>query len=461
VPGSEYWSAGYAGLYQASTSTGALQLYDDVKIGYDENGDGDILDAGDEIQVADSFDSNVVSLSYDNNGNLTNDGVYQYVYDGWNRLVQVQRKAAHSGQADDVTTIATYAYLADNRRASKLVEHCGLPHVANDGGDQTVHFYYGGMPGASGGVTRWNIFETRDGSNTPLQQWVWGTQYVDELLCMDVNDTHGAGTDCDPDHGAQGESGQDRRYFYHQDRNWNVIALTEYDDGAGTNGRIAERYAYTPYGEFLVLKGDAGSGELGQTLVASGVGNLFFHQGLCFDHERGGYQNRHREYAARMQQFAQRDPYAFVRVRFYPSWHYRDGADLYEYVHGTPAARVDPDGLGLCQCMFKGNIGELRVDCSCRGVLSMWVIPESVGNPAFTPVQCGTWYQADGYVIGGTIHKIDGSTCIELSCSGGSVNSYCCVNIIAACLGKKCPYTVPPGTFGNEPPPGVPAQPVY
>lgn len=60
-----------------------------------------------------------------------------------------------------------------------------------------------------------------------------------------------------------------------------------------------------------------------------------------------------------------------------------------------------------------------------------------------------------------SVHKIDGSTCIELSCSGGSVNSYCCVNIIAACLGKKCPYTVPPSTFGNEPPPGVPAQPVY
>ncbi len=42
-----------------------------------------------------------------------------------------------------------------------------------------------------------------------------------------------------------------------------MIAFTEYDDGVGTNGRIAERYAYTPYGEFVALKGDSGSGELG------------------------------------------------------------------------------------------------------------------------------------------------------------------------------------------------------
>jgi hypothetical protein len=250
-----------------------------------------------------------MSLSYDNNGNLTQDGVLQYVYDGRNRLKKAQRKAAHSGQGDDVTTIATYAYLPDNRRASKVVEHCGIEAVANDGGDTTVHFYYGGVSHASGGVTRWNVFETRNGSNQATRQWVWGSRYVDEVLFMDVNGSVSYNNTCDPDV-ADGSSTKDRRFFYHQDRNWNVVALSEYADGVGTNARVVERYAYTPYGEFIVLKGDTGSGELGRTLATSAVGNTFFHQGLPLDHEKGSYQNRWREYCGLLCEYATRDPLA-------------------------------------------------------------------------------------------------------------------------------------------------------
>ncbi len=82
--------------------TTVTHQFDDVKVGYDNNADGDILDAGDAIQVSDNFNSNAMSLSYDNNGNLTNDGLYQYVYDAWNRLRKVNRVAA-----GDTTTSAT------------------------------------------------------------------------------------------------------------------------------------------------------------------------------------------------------------------------------------------------------------------------------------------------------------------------------------------------------------------
>jgi len=77
-------------------------------------------------------------------------------------------------------------------------------------------------------------------------------------------------------------------------RNWNVVALSEYADGVGANARLAERHAYTPYGEFVVLKGDAGSGELGGTLPTSSLGNLFFQQGLPLDREKGSDQSRSR-----------------------------------------------------------------------------------------------------------------------------------------------------------------------
>jgi RHS repeat-associated protein len=187
----------------------------------------------------------------------------------------------------------------------------------------------------------WNIFETRNGSNQATRQWVWGTRYVDEVLFMDVNGSPASDNDCDPDTTVGGmESGYDRRYFYHQDRNWNVVALTEYADGVGTNGRVAERYAYTPYGEFVVLKGDPGTGELGRALVASTVGNPFAHQGLPFDREKGSYQNRHRELPILLQRFAQRDR------------PYDDGASLYRYTRNLPTLRLDPSGLcssGECQ----------------------------------------------------------------------------------------------------------------
>ncbi|MGD8452762.1 MAG: hypothetical protein PVJ57_13160 [Phycisphaerae bacterium] len=86
---------------------------------------------------------------------------------------------------------------------------------------------------------------------------------------MDVNADPTANDDCDPDAGVDA----DRRYYYSQDRNWNVVTLYESDDGSGTAGRVREYYAYTPYGEFTVLGGDAGSGLQISAGGVSGVGN--------------------------------------------------------------------------------------------------------------------------------------------------------------------------------------------
>ncbi|HUU96954.1 MAG TPA: RHS repeat-associated core domain-containing protein [Phycisphaerae bacterium] len=323
-----------------------------MKIGYDNNSDNDIADAGDDIQVDDSFGSNVLSLSYDNNGNLSDDAVYKFVYDAWNRLAETKRRV------DAETSVATYAFLGDNRRAKKVVQNCGTEHLAGDGGNTTVHYYY---CGTGFQPVNWNIVETRNGSNQATAQYVWGTQYTDELVMVDINGDATESNDCNPDDQG-GESPADARYFYHQDRqpltrggsrrepvrganvgrrptprvkgNWNVVALSEYDTGGSNNGRIVERYSYTPYGQFVVLKGDSGSGELGNLQPTSTVGNPFAHQGLPIDHEKASYQNRHREYTAELQRFAQRDPAD-----------YDDGANLYARVGGRPTAGTDHGGL--------------------------------------------------------------------------------------------------------------------
>jgi YD repeat-containing protein len=100
------WSGGQVGLYRDSTSSTATLTWDDFKCGIDNNADGDVDDAGTDYVYADyNFNDpqgstwQKLTLSHDDDGNLTNDGLFKYQYDAWNRLVKTQRKAAHAGQA--------------------------------------------------------------------------------------------------------------------------------------------------------------------------------------------------------------------------------------------------------------------------------------------------------------------------------------------------------------------------
>jgi hypothetical protein len=292
------WSGGLVGLFKGAESTATVQ-FDDLKVGYDDNADGDILDAGDYIQIDDDFSSTTLSLTYDNNGNLTDDGVLKYVYDAWNRLVKAKRRV------DAETVVAAYGYYADVRRSRKVVQLRGVETVANDGGNTTIDFYYD---------DQWRPVEERNGSNQAVRQYLFGTQYTDEPILVDVNSVPGTDNDCNPDVTTTPETNAsdpaDQRYFYHQDRNWNVVALTAHDPNAqnAANGRVVERYGYTPYGEVAVLRGDGGSGELGGVRLMSSVGSVFAHQGLPLDREKGSYQNRFRELASTRSRFMTRDP---------------------------------------------------------------------------------------------------------------------------------------------------------
>ena len=83
------------------------------------------------------------------------------------------------------------------------------------------------------------------GGSHVLGQFVYGTQYIDEPVCYDRNTNVGGqsgGNDCL-------DSGGSQRYFYHQDANFRVAALTD------ENGAVVERYDYTAYGEPTILAG--------------------------------------------------------------------------------------------------------------------------------------------------------------------------------------------------------------
>ena len=183
--------------------------FNDLKIGIDDNTDGDLNDAGDKLAVDESFDSTSATVSYDKAGNLIDDGTYEYVYDAWHRLVKVSF-------ADDggILTLQTAEFDATGRRLKKVVTNAG-DHNA------TVIYLFDGQ----------KIIETRDGSENMVQQFIHGTRYVDELVQLRVKD--------------KGD------LYVHQDANWNVVALTD------LGGSVVERYVYTPYGEVIVQQDTA------------------------------------------------------------------------------------------------------------------------------------------------------------------------------------------------------------
>jgi len=328
--------------------------FDNLKVGYDNNTDDDIEDDGDDVVIDEDFSATTVTLNadhsdqtaddWDKNGNLLRDADYKYTYDAWNNLVKV------TAQNDTDVVIATYAAYADNRRSKKVVSNRGDL-------DGTTYFFYDGP----------QVIEERNGSQEVTQQYVWGEQYVDELLMI------------------MGENGT---YFAWQDANWNVIGLTN------PAGKLVEEYSYTPYGRMEAKRhtvlGDADNdgdvdtadntafgeahpsskgdpeydrdfdanydGEIDDydqaafnaqynapgadktVIVAarrfSPTNNPYLYTARRLDAETGVYYYRARNYHPILKTFIQRDPFGYV-----------DSSSLYQYVSGRPVGFVDPFGV--------------------------------------------------------------------------------------------------------------------
>jgi len=232
-----------------------------------------------------------------------------YKYDAWNRLVEVQRKAA----AGDPQTIAAYTYDGLGRRIKKVVSNSGDR-------DGTQWFYYD---------RRWRVLEVRDDQDQPDRQFVWGATYIDEAIAMDV-DTDNDG-DCL-------DAGGSKRYFYCQDANYNVVALRE-----GSN--IVERYEYDPYGNVRIFKGyDPAEGHEDLTVVSDSIaGNPFLFAGYFHGNETGLYHVRHRMYSPTLARWLQRDPLGVLV-----------GLNMYEYSRSAPPSVLDPYGLVPMTCEWAG-----------------------------------------------------------------------------------------------------------
>ncbi|CAN5370455.1 hypothetical protein BH09PLA1_BH09PLA1_12260 [soil metagenome] len=307
------------GMIGFSCSNG-IGSVDDVKVRSwnTSNSSFDIVEHGDTFSIDGS--GNVSDTpTHDLAGNMTYDGSQKYAYDGWNRLATVAHAyrdgagTLQSGQSFD-----TMSYDGKGRRIKKA--------IINTGQWDCAYKYY------SDGDS---VVESRDGSDNPIKQYVWGTRYVDELVQNSVVTT------------SAGPSYSYAHYWACQDSNYNVLGVID------SSGVLVERYQYTPYGKRTVFY-SAGANDVGcyGSIMASrrrvsddqpfGGPTAYDpiaiceigHQGLLHDEESGIVYNRARHLQTTLGRFMQRDPTG-----------YHDTMTLIQYESEDPVSVLDWSGL--------------------------------------------------------------------------------------------------------------------
>lgn len=246
-------------------------------------------------------DGRMVTLSYDDNGNLTRDGSHRYEYDFRDRLVRVT-----NSRADEVGSYAFDALdrrvLADARISRTLTE--------------TTEFIHDGQ----------RVIEGRDADQVLQGQYVYGIG-IDEVVVLDRNlDEDDSAVDVD-----------DQRLFYHSSPLGSVHALTD------ASGNTVEGYQYDAYGRPTVfVAGANGSVDFGgdDSIVIGGssdVDNPYLFTGRRLDAETGLYYYRARHLDVDLGRFLQRHPIG--------TWADVDSlGNAYWYVANHPVTNVDPFG---------------------------------------------------------------------------------------------------------------------
>gem|GEM_PF-4308019 len=187
-----------------------------------------------------------VIQTFDSNGNIIFDGVRAFKYDAFNRIIEVK-----------ISTIilAEYQYDAFNRRVVKKVDA-----DLNGSFELITKFLYDGF----------RCIEELNGSDVLVQDFVYGSLYIDEVILQRTGATD---------------------YYFTHDYRYSVTNLTI------SAGSIIESYDYKVYGERI----SSGSG-----LTTIG------YTGQRHDVETGLMYFKNRYYSTSMGSFVTRDPLEYV-----------------------------------------------------------------------------------------------------------------------------------------------------
>jgi RHS repeat-associated protein len=228
-------------------------------------------------------------FTYDDDGNLTQDGRFDYTWNGENRLVLAETREDLPAGVPCVKV--EYAYDHQGRMVWKQFS-------TNTVILSTRTLLWDG----------YNIVQeliTDNGSPITTNAYVWGLD-----LSGSLQGAGGVG-------GLLAEVIDGAPYFATFDANGNV---TEY---VSTNGTIAAHYEYSPFGEIVVQSGN----------LAASFTHRFSTKPWCAVTGLSEYEFR--KYGPGMGRWMSRDPASE-----------RGGANHYCYVHNSSVANVDP--MGLC-----------------------------------------------------------------------------------------------------------------
>ncbi len=194
------------------------------------------------------------SYSYDNNGNLTDDGLFKYYYDCENRLTDVNDQSN--------AAVASYSYDYMGRRVSKTVY--GSPDV-------TTKYCYDGD----------QVIAEYDGSDNLLRKFIYGPGIDEPIYMVDVADSNAV-------------------YYYHFDGLGSVVALSD------VNNVVVESYSYDVFGAPTIYYAN------NSEISPSAVGNPYMFTARRADDETALYYYRARYYAFDIGRFLQTDPIGYA-----------------------------------------------------------------------------------------------------------------------------------------------------
>lgn len=244
------------------------------------------------------------TFAYDEDGNITADGVWTYEWDAENRLVAMQTTAgALAGGVLAQRFEFKYDYM--NRRVEKLVRG-GWNGTTFTSITKQTRFVYDG----------WSMiaeFSLSGSTLTLLRTYTWGLDIAKSL-------THAGGVGAllqITDH----EPSAPKAYLPSYDGNGNVTALF-YADASSSAAACVAAYEYSPYGEFLRCEG------------AFAKLNPFRFSTKFIDDETGLIYYGHRYYSPSLGRFLGRDA---IKER--------GGLNLYGFVGNNPANRWDYLGM--------------------------------------------------------------------------------------------------------------------
>ncbi len=289
--------------------------------------------------------SNNVTFQYDGNGNLTNDGLRNFVYDDENELIQVSVPTQWMSQ---------FSYDAKMRRRIRKEFTWQGSWVQTN----LVQYVYDGNL----------VIQERDINDLPTVTYTRGKD-----LSGSLEGAGGIGGLLARTSQAYADGPLAGHSFYHCDGNGNITMLVDSSQG------IVAKYLYDAFGNTLSAAG----------LLANA--NVYRFSSKEWHQNSGLAYYLYRYYDPNLQRWPNRDPIGepgfelsrplrSLKQRHGPSFptfgEFKEGPDLYEFVKDSPVCEYDLFGLdpcgcgqGLWSCLFDLKNAETTAGTTLGGIL--------------------------------------------------------------------------------------------